>query len=107
MLPHLNNQFTRDGYLIIENLLSDAAITLLNDALNSIINAAPSLPDELRRLITFERDLSQQQRGELTPDDVGDAIFIIGELPRFSPLLQSLIGYAPVLDLVEAIFDST
>jgi len=57
--------------------------------------------------LLFEKDLTPGRSGDITPEECGNSIFLIGELPRFGNTFKNLLRYAPLLDVLECLFKST
>lgn len=103
----LRTQLQTDGYLVVKNILSEQTFKILYHEIENITSSP--IPDHLLNNITFEKDLLKRQsnRSELTPEDVGDAIYLIGDVLPFSDIFISLINHAPILNLLENLFGST
>ncbi|KAF0242490.1 MAG: Protein involved in biosynthesis of mitomycin antibiotics/polyketide [Planctomycetota bacterium] len=95
-----------DGTVVIEGLFSASEILALGTALDAVTGGTPQLPEDLRDLLTLERDLAPRQRGEITPEQAGDCVFLVGELQRFAPTFEALITHPKILETLEALFES-
>ena len=102
--------YERDGYLVVENLIDEQTLATLRGEIEKITDDPDALPARLRRHVQLERDYlaseSQQKYNELGTEQVGNAVRNIMELPLFSPPLAELIAYEPLLDVLEALFES-
>jgi ectoine hydroxylase-related dioxygenase (phytanoyl-CoA dioxygenase family) len=105
--PEMHEIFEENGFLIIEDFLPAELNQLLKNEIDNIKNNFKNLPERLQRELLFEKDLSQKQRGEISPEECGNAIFLISELPRFGDIFKNLLRYEPLLDVLEALFKST
>ncbi|MFW6061013.1 MAG: phytanoyl-CoA dioxygenase family protein [Phycisphaeraceae bacterium] len=113
-MPHQpekwKTDYERDGYLVVENLLDESTLATLRGEIEKITADPDALPQHLRKHVQLERDYlsneSQQKYNELGADQVGNAVRNIMELPLFSPALGELICYEPLLDVLEALFES-
>lgn len=105
----LRQKYQDDGFLVVEKVMPEPVIIRLRSELDRLCADALSLAPHLREQLTFERDLIAMQpgRSELSSAAVGDAVYMIGDLAAFGGLFVGLINYAPVLDLVEALFGSS
>lgn len=95
-----------DGEVVIEGLFSAGEILALGAGLDAISSDVQRLPQDLRDLLTLERDLSPRQRGEITEAQAGDRVFLVGELQRFAPAFEALITHPKILETLEALFES-
>lgn len=89
------DQFAETGYLVVENAVEPDLLRQMRDALERIERAVAedTLPGHLRRWV-----------GSVVG---GDTITNIMELPLFDPVFRNLIVYPRVLDILEAIFETT
>ncbi len=101
--------FQRDGYLVVENLVDPATLAALRAALDEITAHPRQLPEPLQRYIGYEADYAQKrpQYQDKQAAEIGDAIRILMELPRFGQVFQDLILYPPLLDVLEALFQTS
>lgn len=98
--------YERDGYLVVENAVDSVLLGRLREALDEIENdvQANTLSPGLRRHIALERDRTRNMRAGKFDND---AISNIMELPLFAPIFRDLIVYPRVLDILEALFQTT
>jgi ectoine hydroxylase-related dioxygenase (phytanoyl-CoA dioxygenase family) len=98
--------FERDGYLVVENLVDPATLQAMRDRLDEITANPRALPDYLQRYIGYETDYARKrpQYQDKSDSEIGDAIRILMELPRFGPVFQDLILYDPLLDVLQTLF---
>jgi phytanoyl-CoA hydroxylase len=95
-----------NGAAVFEGLFPASEILDLGAGLDAITSDVARLPKDLRDLLTLERDLKSSQRGEITEEQAGDNVFLIGELQRFAPVFESLITHPKILETLEALFES-
>ncbi|NQU38733.1 MAG: phytanoyl-CoA dioxygenase family protein [Lentisphaerae bacterium] len=101
--------YERDGYLVVEDAVDADTLARLRIGIEDITADPDSLPPALKRFVNFERDYMKERPAlnDLSADDVGNAVRNIMELPRFAPLFGEFILYAPLLDILEALFESS
>lgn len=102
--------YERDGYLVVEDVLDPTTLDALRGEITRITDGAEALAPGLRCHVQLERDYlsteSQARYNELGRDAVGNAVRNIMELPLFSPGLAELICHEPLLDVLEALFET-
>jgi ectoine hydroxylase-related dioxygenase (phytanoyl-CoA dioxygenase family) len=102
--------YERDGYLVVPDVLDAATLARLREEVEKITADPDTLPPELKRYVHMERDYvresTQRKYNDLTAEQVGKAVRNIMELPLFSPFLGRIITYAPLLDILETLFES-
>lgn len=98
--------YQRDGYLLVEDVVPLDALTRMRDAVDRIEQdfVGGTLAPSLQRWISTERSRTRHSRSGAVDSD---AISNIMELPLFDPLFRDLIVYEPVLDILEALFGTT
>jgi len=99
-----------DGYVIIRDLLVSQLLLKLREAMERIMNNSERLPPSLKDKIFFEREHvknNAQRYPDLTPEQCGNNVREISDLPLFDPAFAELICYPPLLDVLEALFQST
>jgi ectoine hydroxylase-related dioxygenase (phytanoyl-CoA dioxygenase family) len=103
-----NADYQRDGYLVVEDLVDRQTLEQLRCGIEAITADPDNLPPRLKRHCQFERDYVRQQPkyNDLKPEQVGNALRNIMELPLFDPLFARFIGYEPLLDVLDALFQS-
>jgi ectoine hydroxylase-related dioxygenase (phytanoyl-CoA dioxygenase family) len=101
--------YDRDGYLVVEDCVDPATLQKLRTATEKITSNIDALPPGLRRHVHLETDFLkyQPERQDLTADQLGQAVKLIMELPAFDPVFAELICYAPLLDILQAVFGTT
>ncbi|MEX0653875.1 MAG: phytanoyl-CoA dioxygenase family protein [Phycisphaeraceae bacterium] len=101
--------YQRDGYLLVEDVLDVSTLAALRDRLDRITADPEALPQSLRGHVELERDYIQQQPeyNDQNVEQVGNAVRNIMELPLFDPEFAELIAYEPLLDVLQALFDSS
>lgn len=98
--------YAEAGYLVVENAVDPQLLQQMREAIERIEHehAEDKLPEGLRRWVSSERHRTRQQRiGEVD----SDAISVLMELPLFTRIFADLIIYPRVLDILEALFEST
>jgi len=101
--------YQEDGYVIIQYLIDSKLLATLCDSMERIMREADKLPSRLRQEIFFERDHlknNSQWYPDLTSEQCGNNIRQIGSLLLFDEVFAELICYAPLLDALEALFES-
>ena len=98
--------YDRDGYLVVENALDPELLAALREGMEAIEDGVrrDTLPGWLRRHVSLERDRTRHLRAGQVDSD---AISNVMELPLFAPVFRDLIVYPRVLDILEALFEST
>jgi hypothetical protein len=99
-------EYARKGYVVWPINIPNDLLVRLSVAVNSIQSRVNGFPRELRDLLLFERDLPAKQRGGIDGDQIGDAIFIIGDPIRFSPIFRELVENPIVRQAAVALLDS-
>lgn len=104
-------QYERTGYLVVESLIDPETLRVLQTEVEKITADPEAFPPHLRRHVQLEREYlseeSQRRYNELGIEGVGNAVRNIMELPLFAPSLAEFICYEPLLDVLEALFEST
>jgi len=102
------SDYDRDGYLVVENCVDSATLGVLREKTDHIQKNIDTLHPGLRQHIMLETDFSKQQpeNNDLAPEQLGKAIKLVMELPKFDPVFADLIAFAPLLDVLETIFGS-
>lgn len=105
------NAYREDGFLVVEGVLSPATLAALREALNGVTENPESLAPHLRSKLFFEREHVKNNphwyAGVLTPEECGDSVRQVDDLALFDPLFARLICHRPMLDVLEALFEST
>jgi ectoine hydroxylase-related dioxygenase (phytanoyl-CoA dioxygenase family) len=98
--------YARDGYVVVANVVESALLEALRGGLEQVEQGMNdnTLPANLRRHVYTERD---RTRNMLAGKFDNDAISNIMELPLFAPVFRDLIVYPRVLDILEALFETT
>lgn len=101
--------YERDGYVVVENCLDANTLSTLQDQIDRILADPDGLPPNLRTHVQTERSYlaNEPQRSAAPPAAVGNAVRLIMELPLFDPFFAQFIAYEPLLDVLQALFDST
>lgn len=103
------SDYDRDGYVVVEDCLDQQTLANLRRGIEKITADPDSYPPHLKRWLDFERDVVTRDphRNEFKSDQVGNALRNIMELPIFDPMFAELICYRPLLDILEALFETT
>jgi ectoine hydroxylase-related dioxygenase (phytanoyl-CoA dioxygenase family) len=94
------------GYLVVENAVDPDLLQKMRDALERIEEgvAADTMPPRLRQNISLERDRTRGRRmGQVESQTISN----IMELPLFDPVFRDFIVYDRVLDILEALFQTS
>ena len=97
------------GYVVVEDVLDQDLVMALSKGMNQIANDPDKLPDHLRSNIFYEKShvRNNPKITDLSPEGCGQAVRQIADLALFSPIFAHLICYAPLLDILEAVFQSS
>ena len=100
-----------DGFVIVRDLLDSETLFTLRDGLERITGNLDGLAPELKGKIFLEREHvknnPQWYAGILAPEACGESVRQIDDLPLFDSAFAGLICYPPLLDVLEALFEST
>lgn len=103
--------FREDGFVVVEGLLDPATLSVVREKLVGLTENTDELPPHLRSKLFFEhehvRNNPHWYAGVLTPEECGDCVRQIDDLALFGPDFARLISYAPLLDVLEALYEST
>jgi ectoine hydroxylase-related dioxygenase (phytanoyl-CoA dioxygenase family) len=102
-------EYERDGYLVVEDCLDHATLTALREGVDRILLDPAGLPPRLRNHVQLERDhvgRHDDAATRPTAEEMGEAVRLVMELPVFDPRFARLIGYEPLLDVLEVLFGS-
>lgn len=83
--------FARDGYCVVRQAVPQPRVAAFRRAVNRVQAMVPDLPPMLRERLTLERDLPADRRGGIAAEEVGDAIFILGDPPAFDTIFATLL----------------
>jgi ectoine hydroxylase-related dioxygenase (phytanoyl-CoA dioxygenase family) len=106
----LRKAYDDDGYVIVRDIIDSATLLNLREAMEKITDDPQSLPPRLKDKIFFEREHvknNAQKYPDLTPEQCGDSVREISDLPLFDSTFAQLIRHPPLLDVLEALFRST
>jgi ectoine hydroxylase-related dioxygenase (phytanoyl-CoA dioxygenase family) len=102
--------YCENGYVIVRDLIDSQTLLKLREAMERITENPESLPSSLKDKIFFEREHvknNARRYPDLTPEQCGDSVREISDLPLFDSVFIRLICYPPILDVLEALFQST
>ncbi|MBO0800236.1 MAG: phytanoyl-CoA dioxygenase family protein, partial [Blastocatellia bacterium] len=103
--------YQTNGFVVIQDLLDATTLSRLRDELTRIIENPDSLPPSLKGKLFFEcqhvKNNPQWYAGILSPEECGLAVRQIEDLALFDTSFAELINYPPLLDVLEALFDSS
>jgi ectoine hydroxylase-related dioxygenase (phytanoyl-CoA dioxygenase family) len=102
------NDYERDGFLVVENLLDARTLASLREGIERITADPDSFPPPLKRWLHFERDFVREKpsTNEFDSQQVGNALKNIMELPLFDKRFAQLIVYPPLLDVLETLIET-
>lgn len=107
----LKKAYGEDGFVIVEDVLSPATLSALREKLIALTELHADLPKHLGAKLFFEhehvRNNPHWYAGVLTPEECGDSVRQIDDLPLFDPAFAALIHHEPMLDVLEALYEST
>jgi hypothetical protein len=99
-----------DGFVVVPGLLEPALLARLREGLDGITGKLEGLGPHLRGKIFLERDHvrnnPQWYTGVLTPEQCGDSVRQVADLALFGPAFAEVLCYPPLLDVLEAVFES-
>ena len=102
--------YREDGFVVVQDLLDPTTLSILRDGLQRIIGNLEGLPPQLKEKIFLERDHvknnPQWYAGILTPEECGNSVRQIDDVALFDTAFAELICYPPLLDVLEALFES-
>lgn len=100
--------YERDGYVVVEDVLSADDLAALREGIETITRDPSALPEHLRRHCHLEAEYarSRPDMNANSPEVIGNAVRNIMELPLFDRRFARLIAHAPLLDVLEALFES-
>ena len=95
--------YRRDGFAVVEAILPYSLVATLRDDLDRLIKRLPAAPyaDRARHLL-FERDLPAEGRGGVPAKDVGDAVFVIGDLCRWTDAVHDILSNGAIIKLARS-----
>ena len=100
-----------NGFVVVPDLLDPATLATLRVGLERIAGNTDALTPPLKEKIFLERDHvknnPQWYAGILTPEECGESVRQIEDLPLFDPAFAELICYKPLLDVLEVLFGSS
>src|SRR5207245_2924165 len=102
-------QLYRDnGYLVVPDLIDPPTLAALTGGMERITTSPHALPAQLRARLHYERNHAARLPAdrEITPEECGEAIRNVPDLPLFDPRFAGFICYRPLLDVLEALFGS-
>ena len=98
--------YEASGYLVVENAIDAATLSRMREALERIESdfQNETLPPQLRRFVSTERDRTRHQRaGSVGSDTINNVM----ELPLFDEAFRDFLIYPRVLDVLEALFQTS
>ncbi len=98
--------YERDGFVVVPECLDPQSLDRLRTAMDQVISGYNQLPPRLRVHIQFETDFLkfQPQTNDLSPEQIGNAVKLVMELPMFDRVFAELICHEPLLDVLETLF---
>jgi len=105
------NAYEADGFLIVPDLLDAVTLSELTYGMAKITASPRDLPAHLRDKIFFEADHVVNNRtwygDSLAPEDCGESVRQIEDIGLFDTVFTKMIWYPALLDVLEALFQST
>jgi ectoine hydroxylase-related dioxygenase (phytanoyl-CoA dioxygenase family) len=102
--------YQANGFVVVQDLLDETTLSDLRAEFERITENVASLPPQLKEKIFFEwqhvKNNPQYYEGILTPEECGNSVRQIEDLALFDPTFAKLICYPPMLDVLEALFES-
>lgn len=100
--------YQEQGYLVVEDVLTPDVLEGLQQAVDDIIGKLDELPPALRHYVSTEADYlrNKPDRNDVAADQLTRTVRNIMELPRFDQRFADLILYEPLLDILEAVFQT-
>lgn len=103
-------EYRDEGFVVVRDVIDRSTLFTIRDGLERIAGNPDDLPPGLRGKIFFERDHvknnPQWYAGSLTPEECGNSVRQIEDLALFDTAFAELICYPPLLDVLEALFES-
>lgn len=103
--------YHEDGFVVVEDVLSPATLSALRARLAGVTENLGGLAPHLRAKVFLEREHVKNNphwyAGALAPEECGDSVRQIDDLALFDPSFAGLIRHPPLLDVLEALFEST
>lgn len=100
-----------DGFIIVRDLIDPPTLGALQDGMDKITGNVQSLPSPLREKLFFEREHVKNSlewyTNSLTPEACEESVRQIADIALFDSAFARLIGYPPLLDVLEVLFEST
>lgn len=106
----LKKDFDENGFIIVQNLLDTKTLENLRAGMekttNNVASVAPHLAGKLFPEREHVKNNSQWYKDVVTPEECGDSIRQIEDLPSFDSFFADLICYPRLLDVLENLFES-
>lgn len=99
-------EYRASGFAVVREAVDAPTVAILAEAVERIQRMASELPPELADRLVFERDLPASKRGGIPSDQVGDAVFIIGDPALFDPCFLEFVVHSQVLALAAGALES-
>ena len=107
----LKQNFDENGFVIVPNLLDTETLENLRAKMEKITSDIASVAPHLVDKLFLERDHvknnPQWYEGDVTPEECGESIRQIEDLPLFDSAFADLICYPQLLDILENLFNSS
>jgi ectoine hydroxylase-related dioxygenase (phytanoyl-CoA dioxygenase family) len=101
--------YETDGFVVVPDLLDPHTLSQLGEGLEQITRHPEQVPAHLKAHLFFERDHVQHHPHwypDLPPEQCGNSVRQVAELPLFAPRFADLICYPPLLEVLEILFAS-
>src|SRR5262249_48942865 len=99
-----------DGFVVVPEVLEPTLLARLREGMDGITGKLNELKPSLREKIFLERDHvrnnPQWYAGTLTPEQCGESVRQIADLALFGPAFAEVLYCSPLLDVLEALFES-
>jgi phytanoyl-CoA hydroxylase len=103
MNDSIKRMYNQHGYAIAPQVIDPKALINAITMIEKIQAEADTLPPLLKQKLVLERSLPEAKRNGVSTEQVGDAIFIIGDLPSFDAAFLDLIAAPNMIDLVKQV----
>jgi len=94
--------YDRDGFGVVRGAVPASLLAALREAVQRVQDTVSALPPPLLERLTFERDLPANRRGGIGADEVGDAIFILGDPVAFDAVFWEVLRQPRLVAAVRA-----
>lgn len=96
-------QYHSEGFMVWPTALDTRLRIQAIEAIERIQKDCHDVAEDLSALLLFEKELSGKARDGVPASEVGDALFLINDAPRFDPVFSEIVQ----LDILRQIAHST